>query len=84
MPPGRRATGPIDLDPSPLYDRDVSDESDNGAADRDAHVPEAVLATVSVLGVCGRLPHVDGGAKWEEPAAVGRQVGFRDVDVRGA
>ena len=84
MPPRRRRTRPLNLDPPTLHDSGVPSTRLARATNRDAVFPASFRPPLPVLGVRGRLPHLDGGAEWAEPAAAGWALRVRDVDVRGA
>jgi hypothetical protein len=84
MPPRRRRTRPLNLDIPALPDSVVPSPRLDRAADGDALIPRPFLAALSVLGLCGGLPELDGGAERAEYAAVVWKSGLWDVDVRGA
>lgn len=81
LPTRRRTTRPLNLDPPPHDGSHVPENRKSSTTRRYARVPEVLLQTISVLGVRGRFPGVDGTSEWAESAAAGREGGFRVVAV---
>lgn len=80
----RRGSGPVYLDAIALDGSDVPDNREQRAAEGYAGILEIVLAPVSVLGMRGRFPDVDGASQRTESTEIENSRGVRVVDVRGA